>query len=86
MDAETWNEKLRQMRAADERSSRLMEAHQAIERARAIVEALGLEAMARQLDEPYGESFSLAAQTQSYAADLYTELEAAHDAGEVPPA
>jgi hypothetical protein len=57
MDTETWNEKLQAMRGANDRGERLMEAHHAIAQARTIVQELGLEAMARQLNEPYRDSF-----------------------------
>jgi hypothetical protein len=85
MDRETWNGMVHQMHIADQRSTRLMALADALEPLATEATALGLEPIAARLHAVRGEVFTLGCQAQSYAADLYGELDAARAAGEEPP-
>jgi hypothetical protein len=85
MDAETWNEKLRAMRAAGDRSRRVFDAHTSIGHAMEVLRDLGLDDLAAPLEGPYREAFTLACLAQTREGELFAELEAAHKEG-APPA
>jgi hypothetical protein len=84
MDAETWNEKLRQMREASERSQRMLLLHDALGQLVTEATDLGASSVAERLHVLHAETFHLAALAQNHASDLETELEAVRDAGEEP--
>ena len=60
MDAETWNETIRQMRDADQRSQRMMALSTALAPLAAEARALGADQLAAQLDQIRTDTFHLA--------------------------
>ncbi len=84
MDAETWNEQIRQRNAANTRGTRMGELYAALGPLAALAAELGAEGVATQLREIEAHTFLLAMQAQNHAGNLMRALEEARAAGEEP--